>query len=133
MSKPLLIQDEISLVPCLVENMMLYRTMQAKQGPGLKLEEYTRPLCLFGRMPIVLIAGDFMKIRPVNDLSLVDDLQAIAEKGCKRQVLAEHFGAHDAVMSINTAIHLKKKKKTNRFQDNDLPQITAGMRSAMPQ
>jgi hypothetical protein len=108
MSKLLLIQDEISLVPCLVENMMLYRSMRARQDLGLKPEEYTRPLCLFGRMPIVLIAGDFMQIRPVNELSLGDDLQAIAEKGGKRQVLAEHFGARDAIMSIDTVVHLKK-------------------------
>ena len=125
----MLIQDEISLVPCLVENMMLYRSMRARQDLGVKPEEYASPLCLFGRMPIVLIAGDFMQIRPANELSLGDDLQAIAEKGGKRQVLAEHFGARDAIMSINTVIHLKK---TNRFQDNDLPQITAGMRSARP-
>ena len=130
MSKLLLIQDEISLVPCLVENMMLYRSMRARQDLGLKPDEYTRPLCLFGRMPIVLIAGDFMQIRPANELSLGDDLKAIAEKGCKRQVLAEHFGAQDAIMSIRTVVHLKK---TNRFQDEDLPEITNGMRSARPQ
>ena len=130
MCKLLLVQDEISLVPCLVENMMLYRSMRARQDLGVKPEEYTKPLCLFGRMPIVLIAGDFMQIRPANELSLGDDLQAIAEKGGKRQVLAEHFGARDAIMSIDTVIHLKK---TNRFQDTDLPQITAGMRSARPQ
>ena len=130
MSKLLLIQDEISLVPCLVENMMLYRSMRARQDLGLKPDEYTRPLCLFGRMPIVLIAGDFMQIRPANELSLGDDLKAIAEKGGKRQVLAEHFGAQDAIMSIDTVVHLKK---TNRFQDEDLPEVTNGMRSARPQ
>jgi hypothetical protein len=110
--------------------MVLYRSMRARQDLGLKPEEYTRPLCLFGRMPIVLIAGDFMQIRPVNELSLGDDLQAIAERGGKRQVLAEHFGARDAIMSIDTVVHLKK---TNRFQDEDLPEITNGMRSARPQ
>ena len=129
MCKLLLIQDEISLVPCLVENMMLYRSMRARVDLGVKPEEYASPSCLFGRMPIVLIAGDFMQIRPANELSLGDDLQAIAEKGGKRQVLAEHFGARDAIMSIRTVIQLKK---TNRFTDTDLPQITAGMRAARP-
>jgi hypothetical protein len=79
-------------------------------------------------MPIVLIAGDFMQIRPCNELSLGDDLDAIAKKG-QKQVLAEHFGARDAVMSITTVVHLKK---TNRFQDQDLPAVTAGMRSSRP-
>ena len=101
---------------------MLYRSMRARQDLGVQPEEYTKPLCLFDRMPTALIAGDFMQMRPANELSLGDDLQAIADKGGKRQVLAEHFGARDAIMSIDTVIHLKK---TNRFQDNDLPQITA--------
>lgn len=127
--KLLLIQDEISLVPCLVENMMLYRSMRAREDLGVKPEEYASPSCLFGRMPIVLIAGDFMQIRPANELSLGDDLRAIAEKGGNRQVLAEHFGAQGAIMSIKTVIHLKK---TNRFQDAELPRITAGMRAARP-
>ena len=65
-----------------------------------------------------------MQIRPANELSLGDDLQAIAEKGGKRQVLAERFGARDATMSIDAVVHLKK---TNRFQDEDLPEITNGM------
>ena len=46
-------------------------------------------------------------------------------------MLAEHLGARDAVRSIEAVIHLKKKK--NRFQDTDMPQITAGMRAARPQ
>ena len=128
MTKLLLIQDEISLVPCLVENMMLYRSMRARQDLGLDPAVYAKPQQLFGCMPIVLIAGDFMQIRPCNELSLGDDLDAIARKG-QRQVLAEHFGARDAVMSITSVVHLKK---TNRFQDTDLPAVTAGMRSSRP-
>ncbi len=107
---------------------MLYRSMRARQDLGLDPAEYASPHKLFGCMPIVLIAGDFMQIRPCNELSLGDDLDAIAKKG-QKQVLAEHFGARDAVMSITTVVHLKK---TNRFQDQDLPAVTAGMRSSRP-
>ena len=128
MTKLLLIQDEISLVPCLVENMMLYRSMRAREGLGLDPVEYASPHKLFGCMPIVLIAGDFMQIRPCNELSLGDDLIEIGKQS-KRPVLAEHFGGRDAVMSITTVVHLKK---TNRFQDQDLPAVTAGMRSSRP-
>jgi hypothetical protein len=126
--KLLLIQDEISLVPCLVQNMMLYRSMGARQDLGLDHIEYAQRNRLFGCMPIVLIAGDFMQIRPVNELSLGDDLEAIVAKG-KRDVLPEHFAARDAIMSIDTVIHLKK---TNRFQDEHLPLITAAMRASRP-
>ena len=61
--KLLLIQDEIGLVPALVENMMLYRSMRARQDLGLNPADYTQHQKLFGCMPIVLIAGDFMQIR----------------------------------------------------------------------
>jgi hypothetical protein len=108
--------------------MMLYRSMRARQDLGLEVSEYTQPNQLFGCMPIVLIAGDFMQIRPCNELSLGDDLTAIAKLG-KRTILAEHYGARDAVMSIQTVVHLKK---TNRFQDADLPAVTAAMRSSRP-
>ena len=38
--KILLIQDEISLVPAAVENMMLYRSMRARQDEGLDPGSY---------------------------------------------------------------------------------------------
>ena len=57
--KILVIQDEISLVPAAVENMMLYRSMRARQDEGLDPASYFHPGELMGHIPILLIAGVF--------------------------------------------------------------------------
>jgi hypothetical protein len=67
--KLLFIQDEISLVPASVENMMLYRITRARQCQGLDPETYSHKGQLFGKMPIVLIAGDFLQIKPAGEIS----------------------------------------------------------------
>ena len=46
--KILVIQDEISLVPAAVENMMLYRSMRARQDEGLDPASYFHPGELMG-------------------------------------------------------------------------------------
>jgi hypothetical protein len=126
--KLLLIQDEISLVPAMVENMMLYRSMRARQDQGLDPAKYAQKNNLFGCTPIVLIAGDFMQMRPAMDVSLADDLDALARNG-KKKVCPEHYAAQEAIMSIETVVHLKK---TNRFKDAHLPAITTAMRASRP-
>lgn len=122
--KILVIQDEISLVPAAVENMMLYRSMRARQDEGLDPPSYAQPGELMGHIPILLIAGDFLQIKPANEISLADDLEALVRKSPQR-VQSEHYAAQAALMSIDTVIHLKK---TKRFLDVHLPDITAAMR-----
>ena len=51
--KILVIQDEISLVPAAVENMMLYRSMRARQDEGLDPASYFHPGELMGHIPIL--------------------------------------------------------------------------------
>ena len=80
MPKILLIQDEISLVPAAVENMMLYRSMRARQDEGLDPGSYFHAGELMGRIPILLIAGDFLQIKPANEISLADNLEELARK-----------------------------------------------------
>eukprot|EP00434_Breviolum_minutum_P044428 symbB.v1.2.039681.t1/scaffold6721.1/size16014/3 len=67
--KILLIQDEISLVPAAFENMMLYRSMRARQDKGLDPGSYFHAGELMGHIPILLIAGDFLQIKPANEIS----------------------------------------------------------------
>ena len=122
--KILVIQDEISLVPAAVENMMLYRSMRARQDEGLDPPSYAQPGELMGHIPILLIAGDFLHIKPANEISLADSLEELVRKAPHR-VQSEHYASQSAVMSIETVIRLKK---TKRFLDADLPNITAGMR-----
>ena len=126
--KILIIQDEISLVPAAVENMMLYRSMRARQDEGLDPASYFHPGELMGHIPILLIAGDFLQIKPANEISLADNLEELVRK-MPHRVQTEHYAAQAALMSIDTVIHLKKSK---RFLDAHLPEITTAMRTCMP-
>ena len=126
--KILIIQDEISLVPAAVENMMLYRSMRARQDEGLDPATYFHPGDLMGHIPILLIAGDFLQIKPANEISLADNLEELVRK-MPHRVQTEHYAAQAALMSIDTVIHLKKSK---RFLDAHLPEITTAMRTCTP-
>ena len=122
-----LIQDEISLVPAAVENMMLYRSMRARQDEGLDPGSYFHAGELMGRIPILLIAGDFLQIKPAKEISLADNLEELVRKRPDK-VQTEHYAAQ-AALSIETVIHLKKSK---RFLDVHLPEITTAMRTCTP-
>ena len=126
--KILIIQDEISLVPAAVENMMLYRSMRARQDEGLDPASYFHPGELMGHIPILLIAGDFLQIKPANEISLADNLEELIRK-MPHRVQTEHHAAQAALMTIDTVIHLKKSK---RFLDAHLPEITTAMRTCTP-
>ena len=126
--KILLIQDEISLVPAAVENMMLYRSMRARQDEGLDPASYFHPGELMGHIPILLIASDFLQIKPANEISLADNLEELIRK-MPHRVQTEHHAAQAALMTIDTVIHLKKSK---RFLDAHLPEITTAMRTCTP-
>ena len=126
--KILLIQDEISLVPAAVENMMLYRSMRARQDEGLDPASYFHPGELMGHIPILLIAGDFLQIKPANEISLADNLEELIRK-MPHRVQTEHHAAQAALMTSDTVIHLKKSK---RFLDAHLPEITTAMRTCTP-
>ena len=126
--KILVIQDEISLVPAAVENMMLYRSMRARQDEGLDPASYFHPGELMGHIPILLIAGDFLQIKPANEISLADNLEELIRK-MPHRVQTEHHAAQAALMTIDTVIHLKKSK---RFLDAHLPEITTAMRTCTP-
>ena len=126
--KILVIQDEISLVPAAVENMMLYRSMRARQDEGLDPASYFHPGEIMGHIPILLIAGDFLQIKPANEISLADNLEELIRK-MPHRVQTEHHAAQAALMTIDTVIHLKKSK---RFLDAHLPEITTAMRTCTP-
>ena len=105
--KILLIQDEISLVPAAVENMMLYRSMRTRQDEGLDPGSYFHAGELIERIPILLIAGDFLQIKPANEISLADNLKQLVHKRPDK-VQTEHYAAQAALMSIETVIHLNE-------------------------
>ena len=70
----------------------------------LQPHEYGEVGQLFGHMPIVLVAGDFLQIKPANAVSLADDLDALRAAG--RNIHPEHTTAQEAILSIEDVIHL---------------------------
>ena len=126
--KFLLIQDEISLVPAAMENMMLYCSMRARQDAGLDPATNFHPGGLMGHMSILLIAGDFFQIKPANEFSLADNLEELIRK-MPHRVQTEHHPAQAALMSIATVSRLKKAKQ---FLDAPLPETTTTVRMCMP-
>ena len=102
-------------VPAAVENinMMLYRSICARQDQGLDPATFFHPGELMGHI-----------IKPANQISVADNLEELIHK-MPRRVQTEHHAAQEALMSIYRVIHLKKSK---RFLDGHLPEIATLMR-----
>ena len=108
----MLIQEEINLVPAAVENMLLYRSMRTRQDEGLEPVSYFHAGELMGHIPILLIAGDFLQIKPANEISLADSLEELVRKRPDK-VQTEHYAAQAALISIETVLHLKKSRRAS--------------------
>ena len=128
-NKILLVEDEVSLFPAMVQNMLLHRCMRSRQrAHGLNDKIYGETGELFGHMPIVLISGDFLQIKPAKEISLADDMEALAAKG--RQVHPEHEKAQEAILGIHDVIHLTKSR---RFLDEAMSQLMENIRLSRPE
>ena len=126
--KILLVEDEAGLFPAMVQNMLLYRIMRGRQNVyELSPEHYGQKDHLFGHMPILIVAGDFLQIKPANDISVADDLEAMQAKG--KKIHPEHATAQEAILKIEDVIHLKKSK---RFLDEAMPSLMQAIRSSRP-
>ena len=76
--KILVVQYEVSLVPAMVENMLLYRSMRSRQNEHqLRPESYGDVGQLMGHVPILLVAGDFLQTKPAKEISIADELDAL--------------------------------------------------------
>ena len=63
--KILVVQDEVSLFPAMVENMLLYRSMRSRKNEHqLRPESYGDVSQFMGHVPILLVTGDFLQIKP---------------------------------------------------------------------
>ena len=126
--KILVVQDEVSLFPAMVQNMLLYRSMRSRQNQHqLRPESYGDVSQLAGHMPILLVAGDFLQIKPAKEISIADDLDALRQ--ARRPVHPEHHTAQDAILGITDVIHLTKSK---RFLDEALPAVMQAVRTSHP-
>merc|ERR1711884_831184 len=78
-------------------------------------------------MTILLVAGDFLQIKPATDMSIADDLDALRQAGTA--VHPEHHTAQDTILGIADAIHLTKSK---RFLDETMPAAMQAVRTNHP-
>ena len=123
-----MVQGEISLFPAMVENMLLYISMHCIQiEHQLRPESYGDVRQLMGHMPIVLVAGDFLQIKPVREISIADDLDALRQAHTK--VHPEYHTAQEAIWRIADVIHLTKSK---RFLDEAMPAVMQAVRTSRP-
>lgn len=124
----LVVQDEISLCPVMVDNMLLYRAMQSRQNEHqLRPESYGEVGQLMGHVPILLVAGGFLQIKPAKEISIADDLDALRQAG--KAVHPEHHTAQDATLGIADVIHLTKSK---RSLDEAMPALMQALRTSRP-
>ena len=80
-----------------------------------------------GHVPILLVAGDFLQIKPAREISIADDSDALRQAG--RAVHPEHHTAQDAILGIADVIHLTKSK---RFLDEAMPAVMQAVRTSRP-
>ena len=80
-----------------------------------------------GHMPILLVAGDFLQIKPAKEISIADDLDALRQAGAA--IHPEHHTAQDAILGIADVIHLTKSK---RFLDEAMPAVMQAVRTSRP-
>ena len=126
--KILVVQDEVSLFPAMVENMLLYRSMRSRQNEHqLRPESYGDVGQLMGHVPILLVVGDVLQIKPAKEISIADDLDALRQAGTA--VHPEHHTAQDAILGIADVIHLTKSK---RFLDEAMPAVMQAVRRSRP-
>ncbi|CAE7263859.1 PIF7 [Symbiodinium sp. CCMP2456] len=128
-----LIVEEISMVASLLYNMLDYRSMLGRRLSHLvDPQTHTRIIHAFGRVPIVLHLGDFLQLRPIAQLSLLDDLEARDVHGCllHSDVPPEVQHAQQVFANIQDVFELRG---TKRFKDGDpLIELLQCMRAGRP-
>ena len=126
--KVCLVIEEVSMMAAVALNMGMYRaTWGRKAQCQLSVDAYGTTSNIFGRVPIVLLLGDFLQLKPPNATSLADDLMALAREG--RRISVEVQTACAAFHGIDTVIELTA---TRRFTDAEMPALMNFCRSARP-
>ena len=102
--------------------------MRSKQNEhDLRPESYGDVGELMGHIPIWLVAGDFLQIKPAKEIALADDLDALRQAG--KFIHPEHHTAQEAILGIADVIHLTKSK---RFLHEALPAVMEAVRGSRP-
>ena len=126
MNKVLLVNQKVSMMPAEALNMEMYRAMWGRHEQfGVMVDDYDRLRILFGRMSLVFISGDFLRLKPPKQFSLAGDLVAKARQGIFVSVEAQT--ACEVFRGIIIVIGLLE---TRWFEDNAFPKVMSFIREA---
>ena len=121
-NKKLLVIEEISMVPPVYLNMLLYRSFHARRDTyEVDEAEYDKHRGAFGRMAIVLKLGDFCQLKPTANASLMDD-----PNESERDIPPEWQMAAKYFMDTHEIFELRE---TKRFKDARLAKLISFMRN----
>ena len=124
--KVALVIEECSMLPAKLLNMLMFRAMFGRRSmTGAQPDDYGETSQLFGRLPLVLLLGDFLQLKPRGGVALLDDLKERAL--CGGLVDVESQIACAAFRSI-ACIH--ELRVTKRFTDQALPALLGYIREA---
>lgn len=125
-----LVIDEISMVSAPLYNMLDFRSMYGRSKTHEVHEHsYVQSGNAFGKSPIVIHLGDFLQLKPIANISLIDDLNAENDDGeyLHQDVSVEAKHARCLLTSIPFVIELHGAK---RFVTGDsLVEFLACMRA----
>ena len=107
-NKVFLVDEEISMMPAEALNMEMHRAAWGRNEKcGVEIDSYAEKECLFDRMPLVVLLGDFLQLKPPRSICLVDALIAKAREG--KVVSVEAQAACDAFRQTANVIEALKQ------------------------
>ena len=123
-----LIIEEVSMVSPNLYNMLLYRGFHGRRDKFEVPEpDYMTQKGAFGRMPLVIMLGDFLQLKPTGTgISLLSDLQALESAGGDDGPPAEHQQAMKFFCQTPLCFEFQA---SNRFKDEKLRKLMDFMRA----
>ena len=123
-----LIIEEVSMVSPNLYNMLLYRGFHGRREKfEVPERDYMTPKGAFGRMPLVIMLGDFLQLKPTGSgISLLSDLGAMESAGGDDGPPAEHQQAMKFFCQTPLCFEFQA---SNRFKDENLRKLMDFMRA----
>ena len=123
-----LIIEEVSMVSPNLYNMLLYRGFHGRRDKFEVPEpDYMTQKGAFGRMPLVIMLGDFLQLKPTGTgISLLSDLRAMESAGGDDGPPAEHQQAMKFFCQTPLCFEFQA---SNRFKDENLRKLMDFMRA----
>ena len=115
-----LVIEEISMVSPAWYNMLDFRAMAGRSlTHDVSESTYALPNHAFGRVPIVIHLGDFLRLCPTASLSLITDVTEKLADGSYKVTETPSVEAQHAMHLFKTIPHIFELRGTKRFKPGD--------------